>query len=227
MFCWMMRQCLFLSLMMTNWLPSAAKADAAKPRTRAAARTYFTVMGFLRVECRRNSHKSSKACRIRSAQYADKFREICEDGPSFEGPGGSARQRSIQGLRDQRSGLVDAVKLDERAEAGPLGLAEEHLVKGAEPVAQRLKAVLLADRIDLSLDRFGERCLRQLAKTRIEIDERRAILVAGRAIALGRLHEVMEVADGVTHELVEKRVLLRRGVWRIAADEAPQHLAIL
>src|SRR5690348_16364010 len=37
----------------------------------------------------------------------------------------------------------------------------------------------------------------------------------------------MEVADGISDELVEQRVLLGCRIRRVTADEAPQHLGIL
>ena len=40
-----------------------------------------------------------------------------------------------QRLGDQGAGLGNAIKLDEGAEARALGLAEQHLVKRAEPGA--------------------------------------------------------------------------------------------
>src|SRR5689334_5284397 len=36
----------------------------------------------------------------------------------------------------------------------------------------------------------------------------------------------MEVADGVADQLIEQRMLRRGRIWRVTADEAPQHLGI-
>src|SRR5581483_3916822 len=100
-------------------------------------------------------------------------------------------------LGDQRACLGDAVKLDEGAEARALRLAEQNFVERREPVAQRLEAVLLADRIDLGLNLLGEHAVRQPGEPRVEIEERGALLIRGRAVAFARFHEVVEVADRI------------------------------
>src|SRR5680860_731588 len=115
----------------------------------------------------------------------------------------------LERLTDQRAGLGDAVELHKRAEARALGLAEQHLVEGGEPIAQRLKAVLLAHRVDLRLDFLGENLVRQRAEPRLEIGKGGALLLGRCAVALRRLHEVMEITDGVADELVEQRVPFR------------------
>ena len=65
--------------------------------------------------------------------------------------------RRLEAGVDQRDRLGDAVDRDEAAEARPLGLAEQHLVERAEPGAQRLEAVLVADGVDEVLQRLGVR----------------------------------------------------------------------
>src|SRR5512144_2281637 len=134
---------------------------------------------------------------------------------------------ALKRLGDERAGLRDTVKLDEGAEAWALRLAEQDFVERGEPAAQRLEAVPLADRIDLGLDLLGEHAARQLGEPRVEIEQSRALLLRRRPVILVRLHEVVEVADGVADELIEQGMGLGRRVSLIAANEAPQHLAIL
>src|SRR5512146_1206 len=95
------RQCLLASLMMTNWLVSSAEAGAAKPRTRAAATTYFKVMGFLRIGKEEPSHRCSKTRLSRSAQNANNWSNRKTSG-----------RDQIAGQRpgDQRAGFVDAIE---------------------------------------------------------------------------------------------------------------------
>ena len=37
----------------------------------------------------------------------------------------------------------------------------------------------------------------------------------------------MEIANGIAHQLIEQRMCFGRGVRRIAADETPEHVAVL
>src|SRR5262245_66523558 len=85
---------------------------------------------------------------------------------------------ALERLGDQRAGLADAVKLDEGAEARALLLAEQHGVKRRKPIAQRLEAVLLADGVNLRLDLLGRQAVFHLGKPRIEIKQRRPLLLA-------------------------------------------------
>src|SRR5688572_14565468 len=64
-----------------------------------------------------------------------------------------------QGLGNQLAAVGDAVEGDEAAHARPLAGAEQDLVEGAEPVAQIVERVGLADLVDLGLDGLGVRFL--------------------------------------------------------------------
>src|SRR3569833_4006601 len=67
------------------------------------------------------------------------------------------RLHQLAGQRgfDELAGFVDAVEGDERAEARALIGAKQHLIDRAEPVAQRIEAVRVADRIDDVLQFLG------------------------------------------------------------------------
>src|SRR6476659_8582267 len=68
--------------------------------------------------------------------------------------------RRNERLLYQHTGFGNAVKLDEGAEARALGLAEQHLIEGGEPRAQRFEAMLLADGIDLCLNLLRQHAFR-------------------------------------------------------------------
>ena len=63
-----------------------------------------------------------------------------------------------QGLLQEGAAVEDAVDGDEGAEARAFALAQQHLVEGAEPVAELGEAVPLADLVELVLDRLAVRC---------------------------------------------------------------------
>ena len=56
---------------------------------------------------------------------------------------------------DQGDGLAEPIEHEERAHAGPVGLAEEYLVKRPEPGLQVAEGMALADLVDLRLDVLG------------------------------------------------------------------------
>ena len=51
--------------------------------------------------------------------------------------------------------------------------------------------------------------------------------LAGRAVLLGRLHEIPIIRDGMAHKPVEHRTVLRCRTFCITFDEAPKHSGIL
>ena len=105
----------------------------------------------------------------------------------------SRRERAL----DQGAGLGRAVDGDEGAEARAFALAQQHLVQGLEPVAQIGEGVALADLVELVLDRLGVGILAGGAQPAVQLLERRPLLVARRAVAAGRRHEVAVVGDRV------------------------------
>src|SRR5665213_1726645 len=64
-------------------------------------------------------------------------------------------QLAGQGALDQGNGLGKPEDGGEGAEAWPLALAQQHLVKRLEPGPERLEAGVLARGIDLVLDQLG------------------------------------------------------------------------
>ena len=68
---------------------------------------------------------------------------------------GGLHKLAGQRIGDELAGFGDAVESDEGAEAGALLCPEQHAIDGAEPVAQRLEAVRLADLVDEVLQVLG------------------------------------------------------------------------
>ena len=66
----------------------------------------------------------------------------------------SCRQIAAQSCLDQRDCLVHTIKRDEPAKARALACAHQHLIKCAEPIAQRLKPMIFANRKDKRLQRL-------------------------------------------------------------------------
>src|SRR5437868_11733979 len=116
-----------------------------------------------------------------------------------------------QRIRNELARFRDAVERDERAEAWTLLGPKQHFINGAEPIAQRVELMPVADGVDDVLQFLGvERFL--ALELIVEILQRDALPVGGGAEFLGGTDLVLEVADGVADETVQFRI----GLWRRA-----------
>src|SRR6185437_11865629 len=148
-------------------------------------------------------------------------------GAGAEGGSGGLEQLAGKGRGDQGAGFGHPVKGDEGAKARPLLAAEQHLIERAEPVAQRLETMRLADLEDEVLQRLGVRRSLERGEAGGQVLERRALLVGRGAEHLGGLHPVVEIAHGIASQPVEIGMRGGGGAGHVARDEPPQHAHVL
>lgn len=152
---------------------------------------------------------------------------------------GHLGQFASQRLFDQRAGFVDAIKRDEGAETWSAFLADqhfiEHLEEGNRNAGTAFRAFLGVVLITLNgtgdvkngvLDVVAISAGRQRCELRIQCFKGCPFHIIRRAELLGRLHEIVEVADRIADERIEFRIVFRRNARHVARDETPQHSRI-
>ena len=126
---------------------------------------------------------------------------------------------ALQHRVDQREAFFQSVERHEGAHARALFLAQQDLVERLEPVAQVLVAVVLADGIDLVLDRHAVRVGGQRPQAPRKVRQRLALFLARRICKDASL--IFAGTNQKVHRMIQRRRV--DFVYFATVDEALEH----